>query len=107
MRWVEHVACKGEERKVHKVSVGKPEEKRQRDYSEDQGVGTRMGSERILGRLAGGGLWIGFDWLTIGTVESHSECSYEPSGSCAEELINYYGKEIPIIGKNNLDIITE
>jgi hypothetical protein len=41
-------------------------------------------------------------------VEGHSECSDEPSGSCAEELISYYGKEIPIIGKkNNLDIITE
>jgi hypothetical protein len=28
MRWVGHVACMGEERKVHKVLVGKPEEKR-------------------------------------------------------------------------------
>jgi hypothetical protein len=29
---------------------------------EDQGVGGKMGSEWILGRLAEG-MWIGFDWL--------------------------------------------
>jgi hypothetical protein len=28
MRWVEHVACMGEERKVYTVSVVKPEGKR-------------------------------------------------------------------------------
>jgi hypothetical protein len=28
MRWMEHVACRGEERKVYKVSVGKPKGKR-------------------------------------------------------------------------------
>jgi hypothetical protein len=28
MRWAGHVACMGEERKVYKVSVGKPEGKR-------------------------------------------------------------------------------
>jgi hypothetical protein len=33
---------------------------------EDQGVGGRMGSEWILGRLAWG-VWIGFDWLRLGT----------------------------------------
>jgi hypothetical protein len=27
MRWAGHVACMGEERKVYKVVVGKPEEK--------------------------------------------------------------------------------
>jgi hypothetical protein len=37
-----------EERKVYKVLVGKPEE---RDHWEDQGVGGRMVSEWILGRL--------------------------------------------------------
>jgi hypothetical protein len=46
----------GEERKVCKVLVGKPEGK---DQSEDQGVDGRMGSEWILGRLAGS--WIGFN----------------------------------------------
>jgi hypothetical protein len=37
-----------------------------RDHSDDQGIGGRMGSEWILRRLAWG-LWIGFDWLRIGT----------------------------------------
>jgi hypothetical protein len=43
--------------------VGIPKE---RDHLEDQGVGGKMGSEWILGRLA----WrvrIGFDWLRTGT----------------------------------------
>jgi hypothetical protein len=43
------------ERKVHKALVGKPEGK---SHSEDQGVDGRMGSEWILGRLAGGMDWI-------------------------------------------------
>jgi hypothetical protein len=34
---------------------------------EDQGVGGKMGSELILGRLVWGGVWIGFDWLRTGT----------------------------------------
>jgi hypothetical protein len=42
MRWAGHVARMGEERKVNKVLVGKPEG---RDHSEDQGVDRRMGSE--------------------------------------------------------------
>jgi hypothetical protein len=36
---------------------------KERDSSEDQGVGGKMGSEWILGRLAEGREWIGFDWL--------------------------------------------
>jgi hypothetical protein len=63
MSWAGHVARMGEERKVYKVLVGKPEE---RDHLEDQGVGAKMGSEWILGRLACG-VWIGFDWLRPGT----------------------------------------
>jgi hypothetical protein len=39
----------GEEIKVYKVLVGKPEGK---DHLEDQGVGEKMGSEWIFGRLA-------------------------------------------------------
>jgi hypothetical protein len=39
---------------------------KERDYLEDQGIGGRMGSDWNLGRLARG-LWIGFDWLRIGT----------------------------------------
>jgi hypothetical protein len=57
------VARMGEERKLYKVLVGRPKE---RDRSEHQGVGGRMGSEWFLGRLAWG-VWIGFDWLRLGT----------------------------------------
>jgi hypothetical protein len=39
--------------------------RKERDHLEDQGVGGKMGSEWILGRLAWG-VWIGFDWLRIG-----------------------------------------
>jgi hypothetical protein len=40
---------------------------KERDHWEDQGVGEEMGSEWILGRLAWGGVWIGFDCLRTGT----------------------------------------
>jgi hypothetical protein len=53
----------GEDRKVYKVLVGNPKE---RYHLEDQGVGGKMGSEWILGRLAWG-VWIGFDWHRTGT----------------------------------------
>jgi hypothetical protein len=36
------------------------------DHLEDQGIGEKMGSEWILGRLVSG-VWIGFDWLRTGT----------------------------------------
>jgi hypothetical protein len=53
----------GEERKVYKVLVGKPEEKRPlgrpRRRWED---GIRMDLTEI-----GLGVWIGFDWLRTGT----------------------------------------
>jgi hypothetical protein len=56
----------GEERKVYKVSVGKPEGKRPlgrpRHRWED---GIRMDLREI--GLGGGGGWIGFDWLRTGT----------------------------------------
>jgi hypothetical protein len=42
------------------------ENPKERDHSEDQGVGGRKGSEWNLGRLAWG-LGIGLDWLRIGT----------------------------------------
>jgi hypothetical protein len=63
MRWVGHVARVGEERKVYKVSVGKPEGKRllerPRQRWED---GIRMDL-----RENGLGVWIGFDCLRTGT----------------------------------------
>jgi hypothetical protein len=42
------------------------ESQKERDHSEDKGIGGRMGSEWILRKLACG-VWIGFDWLRIGT----------------------------------------
>jgi hypothetical protein len=42
IRWVGHVARMGEEGRVCKVWWESPKE---RDYSEDQGVGGKMGSE--------------------------------------------------------------
>jgi hypothetical protein len=54
----------GEERKVYTVLVGKPEGKRPfrrlRHRSEDA---IRMD----LGEIGWWGVWIGFDWLRIGT----------------------------------------
>jgi hypothetical protein len=42
------------------------ESPKERDHLEDQGVGGKMGSEWILGRLAWG-MWIGSDWLRTET----------------------------------------
>jgi hypothetical protein len=65
MRWAGHVARMGEERKLYKVWWESPKE---RDHMDDHVVGGKMGSDRLLGRWAwGGGVWIGFDWLTTGT----------------------------------------
>jgi hypothetical protein len=63
MRWAGNVARMGKERNVYKVWLESPKE---RDHFEDRGVDRRMGSEWILGRLAGG-MWSGFGWLRIGT----------------------------------------
>jgi hypothetical protein len=63
MRWAGHVASIGEERKVYKVLVVKPEGKRQlgrpRRRWED-GIRTDF-------REIGLRLWIGFEWLRTGT----------------------------------------
>jgi hypothetical protein len=59
MRWAGLVALMGEERKFYKFLVGKPEGK---DDLEDQGVGGKMGSGWILGRLSWGG---GVDWIRL------------------------------------------
>jgi hypothetical protein len=53
----------GEERKVYKVLVGKPEGKRPLGRSRRR---WEDGIKMDLGRLTWG-LWIGFDWLRIGT----------------------------------------
>jgi hypothetical protein len=41
------------------------ESTKERDHLEDQDIGGRMGSEWILGRLAGA-VWSGLSWLRIG-----------------------------------------
>jgi hypothetical protein len=53
----------GEERKVYKVLVGKPEGKRPLGRPRHR---WEMGSEWILERLAWG-VWTGFEWLRTGT----------------------------------------
>jgi hypothetical protein len=53
---------------------------------EDQGIGGKMGSEWILGRLA----WrCGMDSTSSGQVWAAGccECGDEPSGSCTTELV--------------------
>jgi hypothetical protein len=51
MRWVGHVACMGEERKVYRVFMKKPKGKRPLGRPRHR---WKMGSEWILGRLGGG-----------------------------------------------------
>jgi hypothetical protein len=64
MRWAGHVARIGEEKKLYKVLVGKPEGKRPLGRPRRR---WEMRSEWNLGRLAWGRGWIGFDWLRKGT----------------------------------------
>jgi hypothetical protein len=81
MRWAGHVARKGEERKVNKVLVGKPEGKRPLGRpSRKWENGIRMDLREI-----GWKVWIGFDWLRIRTS---GECDDEPSGSSATKLVS-------------------
>jgi hypothetical protein len=79
------VACMGEERKVYKVLVGKPEGK---GHWEDQGVGGKMGSEWILGRLAWGGFGLDSTVSGQGPMAGCCECGDESSGSSATELVS-------------------
>jgi hypothetical protein len=58
MRWAGHVARMGEERKVYKVLVGKPEGKRPLGRPRRR---WKMRSEWILRRLA----WGGVDWIRL------------------------------------------
>jgi hypothetical protein len=60
------------------------ESPKERAHSEDQGVGGKMGSEWILGRLAWG-CELDSAGLVQGPVASCCECGDEPSGSCATE----------------------
>jgi hypothetical protein len=67
MRWTGHVARMGEERKVYKVLVGKPEGKR------PLGRPRRGLDSTVSGQ---------------GPVAGCCECGDEPSGSCATELVS-------------------
>jgi hypothetical protein len=82
------VACIGEERKVYKVLMGKPEGKRPlgrpRHRWED---GIRM-DLREIGWGGGGGL--DSTGSGQGPVADCCECGDEPSASCATELVNYF-----------------
>jgi hypothetical protein len=85
MRWTGHVARMGEERKVYKVLVGKPEGKRPLGRSRRRWKdGIRMDLwEKFLG---------GVDWIRLSgqrPVAGCCECGDEPSGSCATELVLY------------------
>jgi hypothetical protein len=55
-----------EEEKKYRPTSFRWESPKERDHLEDQGVGGKMGSEWILGKLAWG-VWIGFNWLRTGT----------------------------------------
>jgi hypothetical protein len=63
MRWAGHVAYMGEERKLYRVLVGKPEGNNPIERPMHRwGTGIRM----VLRRLAWG-VCSGFTWLRIGT----------------------------------------
>jgi hypothetical protein len=60
---------------------------KERDHLKDQGVGGKMGSERILGILDWG---CGLDSTGSGQgpVAGCCECGDEPLGFCATELVS-------------------
>jgi hypothetical protein len=62
MKWAGHVACTGQEKKVYKVLVGKPKRLLGRPrHRWDDGI--RMD----LREIGWGRVWIGLNWLWIGT----------------------------------------
>jgi hypothetical protein len=82
--WAGHVARMGEKRKVYKVLVGRPEEKRPlgrpRRRWED---GIRMD----LREICLGGCGLDSTVSGQGPVAGCCECGDEPPGSCATELV--------------------
>jgi hypothetical protein len=85
MRWAGHVARMGEERKVYKVLVGKPEGKR------PLGIPRRRWEDGIRMDLMETGLGgRGLDSTSSGQgpVAGCCECGDEPSGSCGTELVS-------------------
>jgi hypothetical protein len=86
MKWAGHVACMGEDRKVYKVLVGKPEGKgplgRLRGRWEDE-------NKTVLRGIGWGGGGGGGDSPASGEgpVAGCGEPGDEPSGSGATELV--------------------
>jgi hypothetical protein len=64
MRWAGHVARMGEEKRVYKVLVRKPEGKRPLGRPSRRWENGIKVDLREIGR---GGVWNGFTWLRIGT----------------------------------------
>jgi hypothetical protein len=85
MRWAGHVARMGEERKVYRVLVGKPEERRPLGKPRH---GWENGIRLDLREIGWG---CGLDSTGSGQrpVASCCECGDEPSGSCTTELVNW------------------
>jgi hypothetical protein len=63
MRWVGHVVFMGKGETCTGFQWESPKGK---DHLKDEGIDVRMGSQWLLGRLAGR-VWIGFSWLRMGT----------------------------------------
>jgi hypothetical protein len=85
MRWAGHVARMGEERKVHKVLVGKLERKRPLGRPKRRWEDGIKMDLREIGLGGGGGL--DSSGSGQGPVAGCCECGDEPSGSCATELV--------------------
>jgi hypothetical protein len=64
---------------------------KERDQSEDRDVDERMGSEWMLGTLAGG---VGVNSVVSGWGQVAVSCELgdEPSGSGATELVSYFNR---------------
>jgi hypothetical protein len=84
MRWAGHVARVGEERKVYRVLVGKPEGK------SPLGRPKRRWEDwiRMDVRGIGWGVYSGSSWLRIGARWLSSKYDAEPAGSGATELVS-------------------
>jgi hypothetical protein len=86
MRWAGHVARMGEERKVYKVLVGKPEGRRPLGRPRRRWeAGIRTGLREIGW---GGGCGLDSTGSGHGPVAGCGECGDEPTGSCATELVS-------------------
>jgi hypothetical protein len=86
MRWAGHVARMGEERKVYKVSVRKPEGKRPLGRPRRRWENEIRMDLREIG--LGGGCGLDSTGSGQGPIAVCCECGDEPSVSCATELVS-------------------